>query len=115
METLTRATLQRGWARLKRHFPTVRPRQLIPSWSTAKNRLAQDFTPVPPRWLSGARMGCGTKEQAQSWGACVSPVKREGWLCPCAVLLAWIGLDLPRSTAHSVLWDMGHTLPTPDS
>lgn len=117
METLTQAMLQRGRARRKRHFPTARPRPLIPSWSMAKNRLGQDFTLVPPRWLSGARMGCGTKGQPQSWGAgnggprgyltvageggkvgsvpvpCSLP--RWGWICP-----------IPQPTVCCRTWDV---------
>lgn len=45
VETLTQATLQRGRARHKRHFPTARPAPLIPSWSTAKNKPGQDLSP----------------------------------------------------------------------
>lgn len=82
METLTQAMLQRGRAWCKRHFPTARPRPLIPSWSTAKNRLGQDFTPVPAWWLSEAGMGCRIKGQPQSWGA-GNGGPRGPWLPEC--------------------------------
>lgn len=117
METLTQAMLQRGRARRKRHFPTARPRPLIPSWSMAKNRLGQDFTLVPPRWLSGAGMGCGTKGQPQSWGAgnggprgCLSVPGEEGKVgsvpVPCSLpRWGWI-CPIPQPTMCCRTWDV---------
>lgn len=52
-------------------------------------------------WDKGEAPELECRERGPS---CLSvPVKGIGWLCPCAVFLTRMGLDLPHSTAHSVL------------